>query len=138
MVTGERSANIARPGTPAGDGGAIEPVGLSAATTAGFARPPEPKNASVEVSKPSTVPRSAATKMLSGAPSCASGAWATDSVLVAESYAGAPVPRQVCWLAAGMYGSTSQYSYHDALRACGPGLRMTTSCRSTGSSPNGE
>ena len=111
---------------------------MSAATTAGAARPPEPKNASAEVSKPSTVPRSGARKMLSGAWSWPLGSWATDSVFVAASYAGGAVPRQVCWLAAGMYGSMSQYSNHDALRACGPGLWMTTSWSRTGSSPNGE
>ena len=68
-----------------GAGGASVCESLFAVTSAGAGRPPEPKNASTLVSQPSTGPRSAAAKMLSGRLSSASGACATDSVCVAAS-----------------------------------------------------
>ena len=81
----------------AADAGASVPRSASATTAAGAARDPAPKNASSDVSYPSTLPSRTAAKMLSGAVSATRPRWRTESVAVSGLHAGTPSPRAVAF-----------------------------------------
>jgi hypothetical protein len=75
--------------------------------------------------------------MLSGCRSVGIGSCATDSVRVAASYAGAAVARIGVAAVAGSAGFTSQYSNHVGRSVAREVFVSVTSCRSSGSLPNG-
>ena len=138
-VTGARKANRALLGLPALDDGASVPLRWSSVTSVGAARPPAPKNALTDVSKPPAGPWSAAAKIERGLlsserpPLCV-----TWSVFVWSFQVGCPTPRVPGWAISWLYGFTSQYSNQETFFAAPVVFFSVTSSSSTGSSPNGE
>ncbi len=131
-----RSRSGARKASRVPPSGAVLPLRRSAATAAGAARVPDPKNRAADVSWPPSGALTAAAKMLSGRSSPRSpDACGTESVLRLCVHVGVPTARLRS--SASMYGFTSQYSNQEARRGFRVRLRIVTSCSRSGSSPNG-